>query len=308
MDSKKLTIAIGSALTVLFGSSLAMAHPTGTTSTVNLLTPAGVGEVVDITGKVETTGQGQGQNHPAVDPGQPVTSGTLQIQVCVDNGQDAPTAQCDDPEATGTWTLCSTAPSPCAAPANGAPDANGELTTTFDTSGLAGQVIGFRTQYVTPGGAHMPGTSNSEGTDLTIQGIDVLEVAVDIKPGSCPNPLNVNAKGVLPVAILGSDTLDVADIDPETVTLEGIPALRSGFEDVGAPFYPLTGKDDALDCNEELPDGYTDLTVKFNLPAVVTAALQDSADGDVIVMMVTGKLLDGTDFVGEDIVQILKKK
>ena len=34
-------------------------------------------------------------------------------------------------------------------------------------------------------------------------------VPIDIKPQSCPNPLNVNSKGVLPVAILGTDTFDV---------------------------------------------------------------------------------------------------
>ena len=30
-----------------------------------------------------------------------------------------------------------------------------------------------------------------------------MEITVDIKPGSCPNPLNLKSNGVLPVAILG---------------------------------------------------------------------------------------------------------
>ncbi|GAG49200.1 unnamed protein product, partial [marine sediment metagenome] len=33
-----------------------------------------------------------------------------------------------------------------------------------------------------------------------------IEVAIDIKPGSDPNPINPMSKGVIPVAILGSDT------------------------------------------------------------------------------------------------------
>ncbi|MHC4346223.1 MAG: hypothetical protein ACYSUP_16230, partial [Planctomycetota bacterium] len=39
------------------------------------------------------------------------------------------------------------------------------------------------------------------------------EVAVDIKPQSCPNPFNIKSKGVLPVAILGTDEFDVEDVN-----------------------------------------------------------------------------------------------
>ena len=62
-----------------------------------------------------------------------------------------------------------------------------------------------------------------------------LDVPVDIKPTSCPNPLNVKSKGVLPVAILGTVDFDVSDIDPATVLLEGVPPLRWALEDVATP-------------------------------------------------------------------------
>ncbi|MHC4648611.1 MAG: hypothetical protein ACYTBJ_24405, partial [Planctomycetota bacterium] len=39
-----------------------------------------------------------------------------------------------------------------------------------------------------------------------------VQVAVDIKPGSCPNPLNLASRGVLPVAVLGSEDFDVSSI------------------------------------------------------------------------------------------------
>jgi len=39
-------------------------------------------------------------------------------------------------------------------------------------------------------------------------------VFFDIKPGSCPNPINRNKKGVLPVAICGTEDFDVTTIDP----------------------------------------------------------------------------------------------
>lgn len=310
MTSIRSTITAATALAVLFCAQAALAHPTGTTTTISVPTPVVVGSTVDITGKVLTAGQPSSGTHAAVAADEPVTVGTMNIQICVDAGLVAPSAQCDAAGATGSWQLCTTAPSPCTAPASGTPNSAGEFTATFNTSGLAGQVIGFRAHYVTPGGSHTPGTSNSEGGDMTILGSYVIDLPVDIKPSSCPNPLNVNAKGVLPVAILGSATVSADDIDPASVKLEGVTALRTEFEDVGEPFYPLTGKADALDCNELPPDGWADLTVKFNLQDVVTAldAIEPLGDGQVRILMVTGKLLDGTDFVGEDVVQILKKK
>ena len=59
---------------------------------------------------------------------------------------------------------------------------------------------------------------------------------VDIRPASCPNPLNVNSRGVLSVAILGSEGFDVDQVDPDTVLLEGVSPLRWSWEDVGTPF------------------------------------------------------------------------
>ena len=60
---------------------------------------------------------------------------------------------------------------------------------------------------------------------------------VDIKPGSDANPINLKSRGVIPVAILGSSTLDVNEIDPNTVTFGPDAAFESHrvqihFEDV----------------------------------------------------------------------------
>ncbi len=63
----------------------------------------------------------------------------------------------------------------------------------------------------------------------------MVSVAVDIKPGSCPNPLNVESKGMLPVAILGSEDFDVTDIDIAPTRLAGVPPIRSSLEDVAGP-------------------------------------------------------------------------
>jgi len=40
---------------------------------------------------------------------------------------------------------------------------------------------------------------------------------VDVKPGSDTKPIHLMSRGVIPVAILGSDTFDVADVDVITL-------------------------------------------------------------------------------------------
>ena len=61
-------------------------------------------------------------------------------------------------------------------------------------------------------------------------------IAIDIKPGTFPNNINPRAKGVIPVAILTTDTFDATTIDPTTVRFgsngtEAAP-VQSSLEDV----------------------------------------------------------------------------
>jgi hypothetical protein len=44
-----------------------------------------------------------------------------------------------------------------------------------------------------------------------------IEVEIDIKPGSFPNAINVHSHGVIPVAILTTDTFDATTVDPLSV-------------------------------------------------------------------------------------------
>jgi hypothetical protein len=137
----------------------------------------------------------------------------------------------------------------------------------------------------------------------------VIEAPVDIKPQSCPNPLNVKARGVLPVAILGTADFDVTKIDPDSIKLEGVSPLRSALEDVATPYEPFLGKKEATDCTDEGADGYLDLTLKFDQQAIVEA-LGDVNDGEVRVLRLSGNLkpeFGGTPIIGEDVVVVLKK-
>ncbi len=134
-------------------------------------------------------------------------------------------------------------------------------------------------------------------------------VAVDVKPMSCRNPLNVRDKGVLPVAVLGTAEFDVIQVDPASVRLSGVAPLRWATLDVATPFEPYLGKADPFDCTTAGPDGYVDLTFKFDAQAVV-AALGEVHDGDILVIPLTGNLKEefgGTAFVGEDVIVIIKK-
>ena len=149
------------------------------------------------------------------------------------------------------------------------------------------------------------------GNDFVIDDISFccikIAVPIDIKPTSCPNPLNVGSKGVLPVAILGTPDLDVTVIDPASVKLEGIAPLRWSIEDVATP---IANGAEECDCTTEGPDGFDDLTLKFDMEEVVDA-LDAVNDGDVQPLSLTGNLRpeygSGTMVEGSDCVAILKK-
>ncbi|MCK4511557.1 hypothetical protein KAW64_07460 [bacterium] len=125
---------------------------------------------------------------------------------------------------------------------------------------------------------------------------------LDIHPTSCPNPLNVKSRGVLPVALTGYQDFDVTTIDPESIELIGVAPLRWAFDDVTEPFVPT----EPCECSETWPDGYTDLTVKFATQEIV-AALGTFEDGDELALTLTFTLMDGTPYEVEDCVWIRDK-
>lgn len=115
-----------------------------------------------------------------------------------------------------------------------------------------------------------------------------LHVLIDIKPGSDPNVINLKNNGLVPVALFGSELLDVHNVDTATVTLgklhhheSGVPSIKFHIEDVNL-------------------DGIADLVFFFatnNLRAVLDAS--DSA------VCLHGNLVDGAHFCGHDAVRIL---
>jgi hypothetical protein len=186
----------------------------------------------------------------------------------------------------------------CSANVDCSTDINGEVSFTYTGSGGMG-TDEIEACFTNPSGDIFCST-------LAYKEWVALPVPVDIKPTSCRNPFDVKAKGVLPVAILGTADFDSTQVDPATVLLAGVAPLRWSVEDVATPFVPYLGKNDAFDCTTLGPDGYADLTLKFDRQEVA-AAIGPWEDGDVVVVPLDGFLLDGVTYIiGEDVIVILK--
>ncbi|UCG93065.1 MAG: T9SS type A sorting domain-containing protein [candidate division WOR-3 bacterium] len=144
-----------------------------------------------------------------------------------------------------------------------------------------------------------PDNNTSEFSEC-IAVVGIIPATVDVKPQSCPNPLNVRSGGVLPVAILGREDFDVSTIDPASILLEGVAPIRDSLQDVATPVVI----EDPCDCTDEGPDGFDDFTFKFDMQEIV-AALGEVHDGDIRILTITGELTNGTQFEGEDCVVII---
>ena len=116
---------------------------------------------------------------------------------------------------------------------------------------------------------------------------------VDIKPRSKKNRLNLKYTKGLRVAIPGSADLDVTQIDPASVLLEGFGATKWVIKDVTTP-------------GGRGPDGYPDLVLKWRRK-VVKEALADFAPGESHLLRLSGYSSEGW-FLGSDEVFIKKSQ
>jgi hypothetical protein len=137
---------------------------------------------------------------------------------------------------------------------------------------------------------------NTDG-DLLMANALLFCGEVDIKPGSFPNSINLGFGGTTPVAILGSATLDVNDINPDTLTLG-----TAGVKTVGKTAKTLCSMADVSgDFSagpEGAPDGLNDLVCHFITMDIVPEA------GDTTAT-ISGELNDATAIEGQDSVNIV---
>jgi hypothetical protein len=128
------------------------------------------------------------------------------------------------------------------------------------------------------------GSDEGRVLDLAFSPIVVARVDIDIRPGGESSIVNPMSRGVIPVAILGSDTFDVADVDADTLA----------FGPGGAPLAHRKGPH-RKDANH---DGVEDLLAHFRTEQSGIAVGDTEA-------CVTGERLDGTPFEGCDAIVTL---
>lgn len=118
----------------------------------------------------------------------------------------------------------------------------------------------------------------------------LIPVAVDIKPSTTTNSVNLCSNGAVPVAILGSSSFDVGDINPDSLVFAG-----AGVKVVGK-------KDPHTMCSIEdvNTDGFGDLVCHY-----LTTDL-GALDGASTTATIGGALYDGTPIEGSDSVNIVK--
>ena len=144
----------------LLGANSALAHKNITSSAISFsANPVSAGTLVTITGTVTFTGAqagGSSGGHTFFpSAGAPVVGENAMIQRALD--ADGNHVACEDAVSFGDNFV-----GPVAT------DSNGQISGVFDTTGLGGQTLGFRTHHPDGGGAHGASVSSSDCADLVI--------------------------------------------------------------------------------------------------------------------------------------------
>ena len=115
-----------------------------------------------------------------------------------------------------------------------------------------------------------------------------IQVAIDIRPGSPNNNINLASAGVIPVAILSGANFDARQVDPTTVTLMGSNVR-------------LTGRTDKASCNvrDVNRDGKPDLVC--HMKATQSSLIKVGATSAVL----TGRTFSGQNIQGEGSIRIV---
>jgi hypothetical protein len=118
-----------------------------------------------------------------------------------------------------------------------------------------------------------------------------VSVDIDVSPGGNPNVINCRSRGVVPVAILSSDSFDATQIDVSTVGLSGAAvAMRGRHARYMAHTEDVNG------------DGLLDLVLQFETQQLDFEQLREGS------AVLAGTTLDGQDFGGSDEVVLVGRR
>jgi len=149
------------------------------------------------------------------------------------------------------------------------------------------------TEYVQPGDNIIYGYADDccgvcagASAAFQIEYRTIIDVAIDVKPGSDPNSVQCRSNHVIPVAVLSTKDFDATTINVSRVFL--------GSEES----YEVHGKGHLEDVNG---DGYQDMVLHF---ALVDTGIQC---GDSSVTL-NGYTMDGVEFTGTDYIRTVPVK
>jgi hypothetical protein len=114
-----------------------------------------------------------------------------------------------------------------------------------------------------------------------------LAIRIDIKPFSHPNAVNLTNRGVIPVALFGSSTFDVTQIDLGTTCF----VIQTASDCLPGSY----AQDESIVPNDLNGNGFDDVVLHFDTRSTGTP---HSNKGQQRTLCVRGSLLSGPTFEG----------
>jgi hypothetical protein len=116
-----------------------------------------------------------------------------------------------------------------------------------------------------------------------------IVVAIDVNPGSPNNNINRNSKGLIHVAILGSDDFDALTVDQQTIFIATGAIAEAG----GTNFSTATGIYAWCDERDTNQDGFADLVCEIRASDLSLLPGRDTIE--LIAETSEGTVIWGTD-------------
>lgn len=173
------------------------------------------------------------------------------------------------------------------------PMISGALMNLYKVDPASGQLVPELNVFGVPA----TGTVNADGLSATFLGVaglstvvglipEAINVAMDIKPGDGENAINLKSRGSLPVAILGTSSFDVHDIDVSFIRVAGAPVR---MKPNGQPMISFEDVDG---------DGLLDLVVQIDITQLELTSSDTEAK-------LTARTKNGVSIIGHDSIRLV---